>query len=444
MAGLLSASPLRPSRPAFPAVLPIKEISPLAASREESRKASAAVTALMMGSVAGVHAVLRNRSKRCGPGPARDPSVSMQVATLEVTRQTSLGAAPSLVLRLWEEVGLPQGNVEKERAWLEAFDANAVVEDLYYSDVSASNSAGVRAYVENKASCGRIVIDRLSDGTRSCGFTWHLEDDGAVGIRGTTYVELNEDGLVSYLREICEPLFKPGDATVELLKAIGGDNTAKFDAVERRSPSGASDICRYLWSELQGNAAPSESLAFFAEEVLYEDFNYEMPMRGKAAVGEFLEKFAEIKALKFVAERFSDGNRACCFTWNVEISGASSDAPRTRGISFYELNNEGEIAYVRDIPESLAKPPPLQAIAAAIRPKLRVFQPRSTVVSGEAATSRCNCADAGGVVWPTGECVDGETVLAQLVTGSDARRRPISEEVGPANGAVVVFLRHLA
>lgn len=219
MAGLLSASPLRPSRPAFPAVLPIKEISPLAASREESRKASAAVTALMMGSVAGVHAVLRNRSKRCGPGPARDPSVSMQVATLEVTRQTSLGAAPSLVLRLWEEVGLPQGNVEKERAWLEAFDANAVVEDLYYSDVSASNSAGVRAYVENKASCGRIVIDRLSDGTRSCGFTWHLEDDGAVGIRGTTYVELNEDGLVSYLREICEPLFKPGDATVELLKA---------------------------------------------------------------------------------------------------------------------------------------------------------------------------------------------------------------------------------
>ncbi|CAE7245764.1 unnamed protein product [Symbiodinium sp. CCMP2456] len=404
MAGLLSASPPWPSRPAFPSVLPIKEVSPLAA-REEDRKASAAATALIMGSVAGVHAGLRSRSKRCGP--ARDPSVSsMQAATLQVARQTSLGAAPSLVLRLWEEVGLPQGNVEKERAWLEAFDANAVVEDLYYSDVSASDSAGVRAYVENKASCGRIVIDRLSDGTRSCGFTWHLEDDGAVGIRGTTYVELNEDGLVSYLREICEPLFKPGDATVELLKAIGGENTAKFDAVERRSPSGASDICRYLWSELQGNAAPSESLTFFAEEVLYEDFNYEMPMRGKAAVGEFLEKFAEIKALKFVAERFSDGIRACCFTWNVEISGASSDAPRTRGISFYELNNEGEIAYVRDIPESLAKPPPLQAIAAAIRPKLRVFQPRSTVVSGEAATSRCNCADAGGVVTLTAAASD--------------------------------------
>ncbi|CAE7246319.1 unnamed protein product [Symbiodinium pilosum] len=255
--------------------------------------------------------------------------------------------------------------------------------------------------MENKASCGRIVIDRLSDGARSCGFTWHLEEDGAVGIRGTTYVELNEQGKIIYLREICEPLFKPGDATVELLKAIGGENTATFDEVERRTPTGASDICRYLWSELQGNAAPSESLDFFAEEVLYEDFNYEMPMRGKAAVGDFLEKFAEIKALKFVAERFSDGSRACCFTWNVEISGAPPDAPRTRGISFYELNSEGQIAYVRDIPESLSKPPPLQAIAAAIRPKLRVFQPRSTVVSGEEA-QRCNCADAGGVVWPTG------------------------------------------
>lgn len=78
-----------------------------------------------------------------------------------------------------------------------------------------------------------------------------------------------------YLREICEPLFKPGDLTVELLKAIfrtvhmgiapspavkaiGGDNVATFEEVrltevgrltcedalcakaERREPQGAS------------------------------------------------------------------------------------------------------------------------------------------------------------------------------------------------------------
>ncbi|CAJ1405630.1 unnamed protein product [Effrenium voratum] len=135
-----------------------------------------------------------------------------------------------------------------------------------------------------------------------------------------------------------------------------------------------------------------------------------MPMRGKEEVGDFLEKFAEIKALKFVAERFSDGRRACCFTWNVEIAGAPEDAPRIKGISFYELDDKGKIAYVRDIPESLQKPPPLQALAAAVQPRLRVFLPRSSVVTGE---ERCNCADAGGVVWPTGECVDGATVLAR-------------------------------
>ena len=69
------------------------------------------------------------------------------------------------------------------------------------------------------------------------------------------------------------------------------------------------------------------------------------------------------------------------------VADVSRSVCRTRGISFYELNNEGrtllgygfgsvarhpfiscvccrvagEIAYVRDIPESLAKPPPLQA-----------------------------------------------------------------------------------
>ncbi|CAK9060377.1 unnamed protein product, partial [Durusdinium trenchii] len=243
----------------------------------------------------------------------------------------------------------------------------------------------VRAYLENKSACGRLVIDKCTDGERSCGFTWHWEENGAVGIRGTTFIELDQQGRVSFLREICEPLYKPGDATVELLKAIGGDNVATFDVqAERRKPVGASDICRYLWSELQGNAPPAESVTFFADQVLYEDFNYELPLRRKEEVRDFLEKFAEIKALKFVAERFSDGSKACCFTWNVEIAGAPTDAPRIRGISFYELNDAGKIIYVRDIPESAAKPPPLQALAAMLRPRLRVFFPRSSVVAGEA------------------------------------------------------------
>lgn len=354
-----------------------------------------------------------------------------------VAQVESLQLAPALVQKLWKEVGIPKGNASAEKQWLDSFSADATVEDLYLNE-NPTGIAGVRAYLENKSGCGRLVIDRCSDGDRSCGFTWHLQENEAVGLRGTTFVQLDEQGKVCYLREICEPLFKPGDLTVELLKAIGGDNVATFDQAERREPKGASDICRYLWKELQGNAPPKECLTFFADKVLYEDFNYELPLRGKEEVGDFLEKFAKIKALKFVAERFSDGSRACCFTWNVEIVGAPEDAPRIKGISFYELNDAGKIIYVRDIPESSN---PFQGLVAMAQPKLRVLLPRSSVVAGE---ERCNCADAGGVVWPTGECVDGQTVLDQMVTGSDGVRRSVAEQIGGARGAVVIYLRHLA
>jgi len=350
--------------------------------------------------------------------------------------QRAGSSIPDLVLARFRNAA-DSGNASAEKQWLDSFSADATVEDLYLNE-NPTGIAGVRAYLENKSGCGRLVIDRCSDGDRSCGFTWHLQENEAVGLRGTTFVQLDEQGKVCYLREICEPLFKPGDLTVELLKAIGGDNVATFDQAERREPKGASDICRYLWKELQGNAPPKECLTFFADKVLYEDFNYELPLRGKEEVGDFLEKFAKIKALKFVAERFSDGSRACCFTWNVEIVGAPEDAPRIKGISFYELNDAGKITYVRDIPESSN---PFQGLVAMAQPKLRVLLPRSSVVAGE---ERCNCADAGGVVWPTGECVDGQTVLDQMVTGSDGVRRSVAEQIGGARGAVVIYLRHLA
>ena len=70
-------------------------------------------------------------------------------------------------------------------------------------------------------------------------------------------------------------------------------------------------------------------------------------------------------------------------------------AARVKGVSFYEcestpgtIERRGEdgvvsqvkgkevrVTYVRDIPESTLKPPPLQALAAAIKPDLRTFKP---------------------------------------------------------------------
>lgn len=48
------------------------------------------------------------------------------------------------------------------------------------------------------------------------------------------------------------------------------------------------------------------------------------------------------------------------------------------------------------------------------------------------------------MVWPTGDCVDGATVLAQKIAKFDGVRCTIEEQIGSANGAVVVYLRHLA
>lgn len=48
----------------------------------------------------------------------------------------------------------------------------------------------------------------------------------------------------------------------------------------------------------------------------------------------------------------------------------------TKGISFYEVDPEsGLVTYVRDVPESAIKPPPLGSLARKLRPALGVFRP---------------------------------------------------------------------
>ena len=113
---------------------------------------------------------------------------------------------------------------------------------------------------------------------------------------------------------------------------------------------------------------------------------------GLEHVASFLEEF-DIPGLTFVPDRISDGEESCCFTWEVDLG--VEGAARVKGVSFYEcesipgmIERRGEdgvvsqvkgkevrVTYVRDIPESTLKPPPLQALAAAIKPDLRTFKP---------------------------------------------------------------------
>ncbi len=226
----------------------------------------------------------------------------------------------------------------------------------------------------------QYVIDKITDGTKSIGFSWYLRQDGVdgKGLRGITYVEFNDKGKIVYVREVAEPLFKPGLVTSKLLKAIT-DEAVKKDPnllIKRPTPAkratgSASDLVTFLWKEVNGSDKDLV-LSLFSDDIVYEDLNFAKPFIGKEEVKEFISEF-DFPGIKFIPERISDGRLACCFTWRVELAGVQG---YTRGISYYETNTEGTLVkYIRDIPEPAIKPAPLQEIASLINPGLRRFKP---------------------------------------------------------------------
>ncbi len=217
-----------------------------------------------------------------------------------------------------------------------------------------------------RSSNASVRIDKISDGTKACGFAWTWTCDDLEGLRGTTFVELNDQNEIVYVREIPEPIFKPGDATLELLKAVtaGAEPKVFNEPLTVRKPKNANDVVKYLFLEVQGREV-EESMKLFSEKIVYRDFNYEEVLRGKDEVQKFIEDFS-FPGIEFRAQRFDDGVTSTCFTWEVVLM----DAPDTvKGISFYELDPETKlITYVRDVPESAIKPPILGKLARQLRP----------------------------------------------------------------------------
>ena len=172
----------------------------------------------------------------------------------------------------------------------------------------------------------RLVIERISDGVKSGGFTWHREADdrpGAVGLRGTLYAELDDSGKIKYVREGCEPIVKPGQATEALLKAA----TSNMERPEKPPYVYAADANHCLrHRQLPMDRGISERRrayrrsAPFADDIRYEDFNYPKPFLGKDQVLEFVTAF-DIPGLEFVPLKVSEGERAVAFTWKVVVNG---------------------------------------------------------------------------------------------------------------------------
>jgi len=282
-------------------------------------------------------------------------------------------SAPEVVRRLW---GNGLRSVEDAERWAkEAFAEDCVYEDLYYAEPAVGPSA-VASLLRDKIlpEGSELVVDRISDGRKSCGFTWHiLQPSVGVGQRGLAFVRLNSDGRIQFVREVGEPLFKAGELTEKLLEALTKDQPAPVKPpkpAELETPRTAGDIVRYLYGPVQQSGG--DAVRFYSEDVVYEDMNYEKPFVGKPAVEGFLARFQAIQGVTFKLEEVSDGTQAVGFTYTIEIKGQ----PRgIRGATFYEVDRDGKFCYVRDVPESATKPPPVQFAARLVRPGLRRLQP---------------------------------------------------------------------
>ena len=242
-----------------------------------------------------------------------------------------------------------------------------------YTTRLASGATDVASMLADKPPATRpYVLERVANGQRAGGFTFHREDENSnKGLRGTVYLELNGEGQIVFVREMAEPLFKPGEAMIKFLQTVAKKDEAPPAKPEyvRRVPVGCADLCKYIWKESNGDM--EEALNYMSESIIYEDFNYPKPFLGKGEVKPFLDEFTLDLGILFFAERMSEGADACCFTWRVEFAGL--DTP-TNGISFYATDADGKIDYIRDIPQPVGFKPLLD-LATFANPQLRRFQP---------------------------------------------------------------------
>ena len=284
-------------------------------------------------------------------------------------------AARNLVRELVEDE-MCYSSLEGVQKLLDACESNVVYQDGTQVNPIVGKS-NVGSYLNNNKNYHQRRLDKISDGTNACGFTWTWVTDTEEGLRGTTFVQLNPaSGQIQYVCELAEPLYKPGDGTVDFFKLITKDYEPleeEQDELIIRTPTTASDIASYMFTEIRGRNM-TETLRFYENDITYQDFNYESSFHGIPEVKNFLEKFTSIKGVTFTPIQFDDGITSSCFLWKVQIMDAPDDI---LGISFYETNPEtGKICFIRDIPESAIKPPPLGTLARNFRPTLGVFTPK--------------------------------------------------------------------
>lgn len=276
--------------------------------------------------------------------------------------------------------------------------AAACAEDVIWDDRCRRRPAvgrrAVRSMMKRKfgrRGC-RLAVERVAEAGPNSnlgGFCWRREAEklpGVGGLRGITLIEVDGDGAIARVTESSEPVLKPGSVTAKLFaKAVEGIPAPERSPYAERTPTSASDLVRYIWREAYpGGADPSVFADLCADGIIYEDLNYKRPFLGRAAVEAMVTEY-DLSGVEWELTEQTTGDRSCCFRWAVRIKGEEV----ADGISFYDGN---PVTYVRDIPTPLMKPPPLLSLAAALRPRLRLFRGhRSHWCYGDDADGRPIC-----------------------------------------------------
>ena len=132
--------------------------------------------------------------------------------------------------------------------------------------------------------------------------------------------------------------------------------------LEPRAPTatlrkGAREVMESFYSAVNGREL-EEAWKMVDDDVIYEDFTFQEPFRGREGVRELLGDAMSLpKGLDFIIDDVAGGDSwsgddAVGMTWHVEFDGVP--LPNSRGASLYKTKN-GKLSYARDIVESPLK-----------------------------------------------------------------------------------------
>jgi hypothetical protein len=83
------------------------------------------------------------------------------------------------------------------RAFANVCAVNVVYEDRFEPQPIIGKQAVLHHLAKRSV---KVRIDKISDGDVACGFAWTWVTDEQEGLRGTTFLELNDNGEIVYVR----------------------------------------------------------------------------------------------------------------------------------------------------------------------------------------------------------------------------------------------------